>query len=82
MNDIVIASKDQLSGVEMINTSINQLTSITNENSASAEEMSASAEELSAQAEHLNGLISGFNIDTDKNNVGEIKRDIKKTKHF
>ena len=78
VNDIVIASKEQLSGVEMINTSIRQLTSITNENSASAEEMSASAEELSAQAEHLNSLISGFNIGSSSNDLNTIAKEPKK----
>jgi methyl-accepting chemotaxis protein len=62
VKDIVSASREQLSGVEKINTSIQQLTEITNKNSASAEEMSASAEELSAQAEQLKELISIFKI--------------------
>ena len=62
VNNIVVASKEQQSSVENINTSIQQLTEITNQNSASAEEMSASAEELSAQAEQLKELISVFKI--------------------
>jgi len=61
VNEIVSASQEQLSGVEAINTSIQQLSEITNGNSASAEEMSASAEELSAQAEQLKSLISAYN---------------------
>ncbi len=60
VNNIVSAGKEQQSGVENINISVQQLTEITNENSASAEEMSASAEELSAQAEQLKELISVF----------------------
>ncbi len=62
VNNIVSAGKEQQSGVENINISVQQLTEITNENSASAEEMSASAEELSAQAEQLKELISVFKI--------------------
>ena len=67
VNNIVLAGKEQQTGVENINISIQQLTEITNENSASAEEMSASAEELSAQAEQLKELISVFKIDNLKN---------------
>ena len=63
VNNIVAASKEQQSGIETINSSIQQLTEITSENSAAAEEMSSSAEELSAQAEQLNELISVFEID-------------------
>ncbi len=75
VNNIVIASKEQQSSVENINTSIQQLTEITNQNSASAEEMSASAEELSAQAEQLKELISVFQIgDLDTENNFQTKK--------
>ncbi len=67
VNDIVSSGKEQQSGVENINTSIQQLTEITNQNSASAEEMSASAEELSSQAGLLKELISGFTIENSQN---------------
>ena len=62
VNNILSAGKEQQSGAENINTSIQQLTEITNENSASAEEMASSAEELSAQAEQLKELIAVFKI--------------------
>ena len=63
VNDIVLANREQQSGVELINNSVQQLSQITNSNSASAEVMSASAEELSAQAEQLKNLISEFKIE-------------------
>ncbi len=62
VNNIVIASREQKSNVENINSSVQELTDITNENLASAEEMSSSAEELTAQAEQLKELISVFEI--------------------
>ncbi len=67
INAIVLSSKEQQSGIEAINISVQQLTEITNENSASAEEMSASAEELSAQAEQLEELISVFKTGSFEN---------------
>lgn len=60
VSSIVESSKEQRSGVEEINNSIQQLSEITNTNSASAEEMSSSAEELASQAEVLRGLIEDF----------------------
>ncbi|MEN8120734.1 MAG: HAMP domain-containing methyl-accepting chemotaxis protein [Bacteroidota bacterium] len=66
VNEIVQASREQKNGAELINSSIIQLSEITNQNSASAEEMSASSEELTAQAEHLKEIISVFNIGTQK----------------
>ncbi len=64
--NIALASQEQQGGVEAINTSIQQLTDITNENSASAEQMSSSAEELTAQAKQLKKLVSVFDIGTEK----------------
>ena len=61
VNNIVSSSREQQSGVEDINNSIQQLTDITNQNSNSTEEMSASAEELTAQAEQLKEIVSLFN---------------------
>ena len=77
VNNIVTAGREQQTGVEMINTSIQQLTEITNENSASAEEMSASAEELSAQAEQLKELISVFKIGDLQNENVIVKEEAK-----
>ncbi|OQX97516.1 MAG: hypothetical protein B6I20_12475 [Bacteroidetes bacterium 4572_117] len=62
INDIVLSSREQQSGIEMINSSVQQLSGITNANSASAEEMAASAEELSAQAAQLKNLITKFTV--------------------
>ncbi len=63
VKDIVMASREQKSGVESINVSVQQLTEITTENLISAEEMSDSSEELLLQAEQLKKLISVFKID-------------------
>ena len=62
LKKIVIASSEQKNNIEAIDSSVQQLTSITNQNSASAEEMSASAEQLSAQAEKLKLIIKKFKI--------------------
>ncbi len=59
---ILLASKEQQSGAEQINNSIQQLTEITNSNSASAEEMSASSEELASQAKKLSEVIKYFKV--------------------
>ncbi|MEA3450657.1 MAG: methyl-accepting chemotaxis protein, partial [Bacteroidota bacterium] len=80
VGNIVSAGKEQQSGVENINTSIQQLTEITNENSASAEEMSSSAEQLSAQAEQLKELISVFKIGNLQNEKTIIKQENRQEK--
>ena len=57
---IVLSNAEQLSGINAINTSMLQLSDITNQNTASAEEMSRSAEELSVQAEQLKKLVANI----------------------
>ncbi len=60
VDDIVVASQEQETNIDSINSAVIQMTGTTNENSATAEEMAASAEELQAQAEQLKELISTF----------------------
>ena len=62
VSSITVASREQLSGAELINSAVQQLTQVTNQNSVSAEEMSASSEELAAQANEMKEIISAFKI--------------------
>ncbi|NPA37027.1 MAG: hypothetical protein GXO47_09280 [Chlorobi bacterium] len=63
VKDIAEASSEQLSGAELINSAIQQLTQVTNQNSVSAEEMSATSEELATRAQEMNNIISTFKVD-------------------
>jgi len=65
VSSITVASKEQLSGAELINSAVQQLAQVTNQNSVSAEEMSASSEELASQANELKKIISTFKIKQD-----------------
>lgn len=62
IGEITASNHEQQNGIELINTSILQLSDITNQNSASAEQIAASAEELTGQAESLKQLIEQFKI--------------------
>ncbi len=64
VSEIIAASREQKIGAQEINTSIQDLSEITNENSASAQELSASAEGLTDQAQQLKDMVSRFNIGT------------------
>lgn len=65
VNNIANSSIEQQKGVETINTSVQQLTEISNENSDAAENMATSAERLSANAEKLKTLISVFKTNAE-----------------
>lgn len=60
VHGIVSASKEQQTGIEAINSSIQQLSDITNENSTAADNMSDASVNLSTQAEQLKKLITVF----------------------
>ncbi len=62
VNQIVDAGKSQVQGVVSINTAMQQLSDITNNNSSAAEEMSGKASVLKQQAEELKKTIAFFNI--------------------
>ena len=62
VSEIASASIQQKGGAQQINTSMMQLTEITQKNSSVSEELSASSEELRNQAEHLRNTISFFKM--------------------
>ena len=63
MQEITAASEEQSSGVAQINTAMNQLSQITQQNASSSEELAATAEEMSGQAEKLQQSMSFFTLE-------------------
>ncbi len=62
VQEITAASEEQSSGVAQINTAMNQLNQITQQNASSSEELAATAEEMSSQAEQLQQTMSFFKV--------------------
>lgn len=65
VQEISAASEEQSSGVAQINTAMNQLNQITQQNASSSEELAATAEEMSGQAEQLQQAMSFFARESD-----------------
>jgi methyl-accepting chemotaxis protein len=63
VQEITASSKEQASGSDQINGSIQQLNQVIQQNAGAAEEMASTAEELSSQAEQLLETISFFKAD-------------------
>lgn len=88
IEEIVISSREQNNGAEQINTSIIQLSQITQHNSAAAEELSSGAEELQEQVENMNNMVGYFktkekiNIKISKNQKSKIYPEISDSKGF
>ena len=64
VQEITAASDEQSSGAAQINTAMNQLNGITQQNASSTEELAATAENMSGQAEQLKQLMNFFNVDS------------------
>jgi len=74
VQEIAAASQEQTHGVNQINTTMAQLSDITQQTAAASEELASSAEELASQAQELNDLISFFNLGVDHNKAVTKKR--------
>jgi len=62
VQEISAASEEQSTGVSQINTAMNQLNQITQQNASSSEELAATAEEMSGQAAQLQNLMAFFKV--------------------
>jgi len=62
VQEIAAASEEQSSGVNQINTAMDQLNQITQQNASSSEELAATSEEMSGQAAQLQELMAFFTI--------------------
>jgi len=63
VQEITAASEEQAAGVAQINTAMNQLNQVTQQNASSSEELAATAEEMSGQAEQLQQAMSFFTLE-------------------
>ncbi len=62
VSEISAACREQDIGAGQINTAIQQLDKVTQQNAGASEEMSATSEELASQAEELQGSIAFFRV--------------------
>ena len=63
VQEITAASTEQSSGVGQINTAMEQLNQITQQNASASEELAATSEEMSGQAMQLQDLMAFFKVD-------------------
>ena len=67
--DIAASAKDQAAGLHEVNSSINQMDHVTQQNAAMVEESTAACFALASEAQQLNELIRRFEI----GEIGEVK---------
>ena len=62
IGEISTASSEQSEGIELINSSVNQLEQMTQQNAALVEQSTAAAESLREQARRLSDVLQGFRL--------------------
>ncbi|MFB9949968.1 methyl-accepting chemotaxis protein [Rhizobium puerariae] len=62
IHSIAVASGEQATGLAEVNTAVNQMDQVTQQNAAMVEETSAATQKLSSEADSLFVLVSQFNI--------------------
>ncbi|MFD4838184.1 methyl-accepting chemotaxis protein [Achromobacter sp. NPDC058515] len=62
VNEIATASREQVTGIDQVNTAMNQMDQVTQQNAALVEEAAAAASSLETQAERLQGAVSAFRL--------------------
>ncbi|MES2102384.1 MAG: methyl-accepting chemotaxis protein [Pseudomonadota bacterium] len=69
MSEIMLASKEQSTGIGQVNQAIGQMDQVTQQNAALVEEAAAAAQSLQEQASQLAHTVSGFKLD-DQHQAG------------
>ncbi|MEH6690555.1 MAG: methyl-accepting chemotaxis protein [Pseudorhizobium pelagicum] len=62
IHSIALAAKEQATGLQEVNTAINQMDQVTQQNAAMVEETSAATQKLSSEANSLFSMVSRFEI--------------------
>jgi methyl-accepting chemotaxis protein len=74
MSEIVVASREQASGIHQVNDAISQLDGTTQQNAALVEEAAAAASSLDEQARHLARIVSVFHTDNEQRRPAPVAR--------
>ncbi|HZW24993.1 MAG TPA: methyl-accepting chemotaxis protein [Gallionella sp.] len=74
VQEITAASDEQSVGVGQVNTAMNQLNRVTQQNASSSEQLAATAEEMSSQATKLQSLMAFFKVDAGSLAMGGLRK--------
>jgi len=71
IHSIAVASREQATGLAEVNTAVNQMDQVTQQNAAMVEETSAATQTLSSEADSLFALVSNFDIGQEGERAAE-----------
>ena len=62
VSDIAAGAQEQATGLQQVNTAVNEMDKVTQQNAAMAEEATAAGRSLAQEAEQLSGLVGQFRL--------------------
>jgi methyl-accepting chemotaxis protein len=62
VTDIAAGAQEQATGLQQVNTAVNEMDKVTQQNAAMAEEATAAGRSLAQEAEQLSGLVGQFRL--------------------
>jgi methyl-accepting chemotaxis protein len=63
--EIALSASEEATGLQQVNTAVNSLDGVTQQNAAMVEEATAATQALADEARRLNALIAGFRVDDE-----------------
>lgn len=75
VQEIAAASIEQSGGLGQVNSAMNQMSQITQQNAAASEELAATSEEMSGQARHLQQLVAFFKVEAEQQQESDAEED-------
>ncbi len=74
ISEIAASAEEESAGLAEVNTAVNQMDQVTQQNAAMVEETTAATRSLAAQAQDLNSLIAGFKLGSDERGAPAARR--------
>ena len=74
IHSIATSAREQATGLAEVNTAVNQMDQVTQQNAAMVEETSAATHKLTAEADSLVRLVSGFKVSRQTNRAPTVAR--------
>jgi len=76
--EMAVSASDQAAGLNEINSTVEQMDQVTQQNASMVEESSAASFSLASESQQLTELINKFNVGTEERNVLRVRRPLRR----
>ena len=76
--EMAVSASDQAAGLNEINSTVEQMDQVTQQNASMVEESSAASFSLASESQQLTELINKFNVGAEERNVLRVRRPLRR----